>query len=609
MSSQWLKQVGVFISAISEMIQLAWLAHAVIFISSIGLTILQAILPVATAWLLKLLFDMLSQVLRTGLTPEYTHNLMFILILQGCALAAGDTARYFSGFLDAELGRRLVVVIQTQIYRKVGSFAGIRYFEDPKFHDQLRLALQGARDGPEGIVGTISDLLQSFITLMSFIGVLMIFSPLLAGLVALTAIPQFYSRLKMGNQRFDLALSLGPMERRLYYYNFVLSDPQTAKENRLFGLVEYFINKLMEIYKKVHSAKRRQELRELRLQLALMTVSIMVSTVIFILVVLQAVNGHLSLGDVTLYTSAAGGVLGALTGLSYGFSGLNEQALFFSQFKALQALPQPIEVTPTPRPVETLISEIEFRNVWFRYAEHLPWVLHDFNLKIPVGVCVALVGLNGAGKSTLVKLLTRLYDPTEGKILWDRVDIREFDPDDLRVHMGVVLQDFVRYALPAYENIGLGKVDDISRIAQISQAAMKAGIHEKIKKLPQGYDTTLNRWLIDNADDGVDLSGGEWQGVALARMFMRNANLFILDEPTADLDALAEYDFYERFSKLVTGRTSLLISHRFSTVKMADFIAVIDNGHVTEFGSHKELLRLSGTYDRLYMLQAQRYGQ
>jgi ATP-binding cassette, subfamily B, bacterial len=239
-------------------------------------------------------------------------------------------------------------------------------------------------------------------------------------------------------------------------------------------------------------------------------------------------------------------------------------------------------------------------------------VLRSIDLNFPAGKCLALVGLNGAGKTTLVKLLTRLYDPIEGQILWDGVDICEFDPVELRSRMGAIFQDFVRFDLAAFENIALGDVSKLSNGSKpfveklAREAARKAGIHDTIEKLPQGYDTILSRWLAEDGH-GVDLSGGEWQKIALARMFMRDADLLILDEPTAALDVQAEYDIYSRFVELMSSKTSLLISHRFSTVRMADVIAVLEDGSIIEYGGHEELLARAGTYAKLYNMQADRY--
>ena len=588
------------------MLKLAWQAQPVVFILLILLTMLQGVVPLGTAWLTKLLFDLLAFGLRGGLAPDLGRNLVFILVGQAILMLVSQMTSPASSYLHTELGRKLTVTIQADVYKKIGRFVGIAYFENPEFHDTFRLASQGAQIGPSQSLGTITNLLQSTLTLVGFIGILIAFSPLLAGLVGLAALPQLYAQLKIGRQRYGLAFDLSPDERRVFYYGHVLSSPQSAKEIRLFGLADYFLNGLLRTFKRIHRAQRRQELRELRWGLFLEVLSTLVSSGAFVVVVVQAFAGRLSLGDVTLYTNAIRSVQSALSGIVFALSGLNEHSLFFTHYQNLKALPQPVRVATRPRHVPALESGIEIRNVSFRYTRKHPWVLREVNLFIPAGQCLALVGLNGAGKTTLVKLLTKLYDPTEGQILWDGVDIGEFSPEDLRRSMGVIFQDFIRYDFTAQENIGLGDVEHLEDIVRIRQAAQKAGIHNTIESLPQGYQTMISRMFGDNGA-GVDLSGGEWQKIAIARMFMRKADLLILDEPTAALDAQAEHEIYRRFAELVTGHASLLISHRFSTVRMADIIAVLENGIISEHGSHDELLSRGKTYAKLYTMQAERY--
>jgi ATP-binding cassette subfamily B protein len=607
MIRQWLERIPRYIQAVFDMLALAWRAQPFIFLALLLLTAMQGLLPLATAWLTKLLFDLLAVGLLDGLTSGLAYDLAIILTGQASLMVVSQMTAPANQFLSAELGRRLTVSIQTSIYQKISNFAGIAYFENPAFHDTFRLAVQGAQLGPLHSLQDVTTLFQSLITLGGFIGILVAFDPLLAAMVGLAALPQLYAQLRIGYQRFGLAFDLSPDERRVFYYGHLLSSPQAAKEIRLFNLIDYLLNGLLTTYHKIHQAQRHQELSELRWKLFLEALSTLVSSAAFVVVVLQAFAGRLSLGDVTLYTNAVRSIQSALSGIVYSLSALNEQALFFTHYQNLKALPQPVRIANPAQPVPTLVSGIEFQNVSFRYSEKHPWVLQDVSFFIPSGQCLALVGANGAGKTTLVKLLTRLYDPTKGRILWDGMDIREFDLADLRHRMGVIFQDFMQYDFTAQENIGLGDVRYIEDVPRIHRAAEKAGVHDTIKGLPQGYQTTLSRMFGGNGS-GMDLSGGEWQKIAVARMFMRqDAELLILDEPTAALDAQAEYEIYDRFVFLVEGRTSLLISHRFSTVRMADAIAVLQDGHVTEYGSHEELLSHGRTYARLYKMQAERY--
>ncbi|MCL4466692.1 MAG: ATP-binding cassette domain-containing protein, partial [Chloroflexi bacterium] len=279
---------------------------------------------------------------------------------------------------------------------------------------------------------------------------------------------------------------------------------------------------------------------------------------------------------------------------------------FHERFIQVMSLPGSTPDARVRHPVGKLDQGIEFRRVWFRYSDHHPWTLRGIDLLIPAGRCLALVGANGSGKSTLVKLLTRMYDPTVGEILWDGRDLREFDPIELRARMAAVFQDFARYDLTAHENIGVGDCERIGDPLRVCRAAMRSGIDDVIRNLPHGYQTVLSRWLA-KGEVGVDLSGGEWQKIALARMLARDADLLIMDEPTAALDSQAEQEMYDHFISVIRGHTTVLISHRFSTVRMADIIAVIESGRVTEYGSHSQLASSQGVYARLYNLQASRY--
>ncbi|MDQ3930114.1 MAG: ABC transporter ATP-binding protein/permease, partial [Chloroflexota bacterium] len=465
-----------------------------------------------------------------------------------------------------------------------------------------------AQRGPSQAVLTLTSILRGALTIVAFLGVLLSLSPILAAAIFLSSLPHLYTHIKMGHQRLVTALETSPKERRATYYNNLLAGLPYAKEMRLFGLADHFLRLFRQVTGEIHLLQRRQQARELRASLGLTVLSNVVGGLAFGAVVFFVLQNRLSLGDVMLYTSAVASVQAALSTLVFGLANIHESVLFYSHYRNLMELGDPLVPSTRSLPVPPLRSGIEIRNVSFRYSAEHPWVLYNANLFIPAGQSVALVGLNGAGKTTLVKLLTRLYDPTEGEILWDGIDLREFDPQELRRHTAAILQDFVHYDLTAHQNIGLGDVSRLEDSDTIYLAATKAGIHDKIEELPQGYQTVLSRWLTDKGT-GADLSGGEWQKVAVARMFMRDgsADLLIMDEPTAALDAKAEYEIYSKFVELMSGRTCLLITHRFSTVRMSDLVAVLENGQISEFGTHDELLAHNETYAQLYNLQATHY--
>ncbi|HLV99933.1 MAG TPA: ABC transporter ATP-binding protein [Ktedonobacterales bacterium] len=595
-----------FLTTLGRMGRLAWQAYPAGFLLLIATQILQGLIPLALAWITKVLFDLLAQSLQGHAPTNLVPTLALLLVLQALITIANQAMTSISQYFNAEFSRRLTLTVKSAIYLKVNSFVGLAPFEDPALYNTIQVASNKAQMAPIQTLNTCMILVQSAITLLSFLGILFALSPLLFAVLVLAALPQVYTQFKLTHRRVGVFVNTSPKERLAAYYGQVLSWGAFAKEMRLFQLGDYFLRKFQHTTTEIFRAQRQQQRRELIWQSLFALLESLVSVGAFVVVVVQAFSGRLSFGDVSLYISTVANVQGALAGIVMALSNMNEGLLFFKHYTTLLNMEQPLVVTSTPRPVPPLTQGIAFRDVSFRYSEAHPWTLRHVDLFLPANRCLALVGLNGAGKTTLVKLLARLYDPTEGQILWDGVDIREFDPQEYRQRLGAIFQDFSRYDLSVQENIGLGNVERVEDRSSIQKAAIKAGIHERIEQLPQSYQSLLSRWLTEK-QIGVDFSGGEWQKLALARMFLRDAEMLVLDEPTAALDAQAEYDLYCHFKEFMQGHTCLLITHRFSTVRMADQIAILQDGHIQEHGTHDELLARAGVYAQLYDMQAGSY--
>jgi ATP-binding cassette subfamily B protein len=387
------------------------------------------------------------------------------------------------------------------------------------------------------------------------------------------------------------------------YLEHLLTVDHSAKEIKLFGLGEPLLKRYQEFFWKFYRedtnlARRRSVISVLWGLLASASYYGAYAWIVW-----RTVSGTITIGDMTFYLTLFRQSQATFQGIFYNTGQLYESGLFLQNlFGFLSLAPQMIsgKGRKVPRPIT---RGIEFRDVSFRYPDREEWALKDVNLTVLPGEKIALVGANGAGKTTLIKLLTRLYDPTEGQILLDGVDLREYDLDDLRECIGVIFQDFVRYQVSARENIGFGQIAELANEPRILSASERGGADEVIERLPKGYDTVLGRWF----EKGAELSGGQWQKIALGRAFMRDSEVLVLDEPTAALDAEREYEIFQRFRELTAGRIAFLISHRFSTVRMADRIVVIEGGQLTELGTHHELLELDGTYARLFNMQAEGY--
>ncbi|QYN36991.1 ABC transporter ATP-binding protein/permease [Pseudonocardia sp. DSM 110487] len=581
---------------------LMWRAGRVQAITLAVASVATGAAPVATAWLVKVLVDRLT-VADGAFGP---------LLAPAAGLAATTFVTLLlpalATYLRAELERRVNVLVQRRLFETVNAVPGLRQFEDPAFHNELELAQQGGESAPPAVLSVGIAVVQGSVTLVGFVASLLVLSPAAAGLALAAAIPGLIVERRLSGRKAALAFSMSPHMRRRIFYGLLQTDDRAAKEIRLFGLGDHFLARFMREFRVLNDGTRRMDRAVLRRQLALGVVTGVLGAAGLLIVAARAVNGGISIGDVFVAVAAIAAIQTSSAALVGSVGTVLEALLLLGHYSAFvsRAAVAPGEQRPCP----PLRDGIELRDVWFRYSPDHPWVLQGVSLYVPARGSLALVGANGAGKSTLVKLLCRFYDPDRGAVLWDGVDVREYDPASLRERIGTVFQDFMEYDLTAAENVGLGDVARIDDRAAVRDAGERAGVDAVLDGLPRGYDTMLSRMFAGEADggSGVDLSGGQWQRIALARMFMRpDPNLLILDEPSAGLDADAEHEVHERLLARRTGVTSVLISHRLNAVSMADAIVVLSGGRIVESGDHAGLLAADGEYARMFRRQASGY--
>ncbi|HUY08343.1 MAG TPA: ABC transporter ATP-binding protein [Candidatus Dormibacteraeota bacterium] len=489
----------------------------------------------------------------------------------------------------------------------------MRTFEDPGFHDRLSLAQQGAYGSAPLIVAQVLALLQAAILLVGFSLALLSVNPILFVIVMIAATPALVGQLSLSSYWAHTQWRMSGHDRRRAALSMMQVDEQAAKEIRIFGFGIFLRDRMRDEVKLLNRAESLVNRRQFRIELGTGLLSALVTGGGLIYAVALAATGRLEIGDVSLFVAAVAGVQGGLGGIVQSLAQLQRSLSTFEHYEAVLQTPPDVELAKTPRRLERLGSKIEFRGVWFRYDSAHPWVLRDFHASFAAHSTTALIGLNGAGKTTIVKLLLRFYDPDRGAILWDGVDVREIDIQNLRSRMSAVFQDFMRYDLTARENIAVGDISGIGDDGRLRQAASEAGLDQRLDELPRGYDTMLTKVFWGPEGEGVPgvrLSGGEWQRIAIARSLMRaDADVIILDEASSGLDAVAEYQLHQQLRHASRGKTTIAISHRLSAIRDADHLLVIENGSVVEQGSHGDLMARCGTYARLFSLQASGYAE
>jgi ATP-binding cassette, subfamily B, bacterial len=551
-----------FFRSLYEIGQIAYDAAPQILVITLIIRILQSVIPVASAYVFKLIFDRLGAVLNSSDVFTFERDILPLILMFGAIMVFSQTLVAFDTYLNEEMGRRLEIHISKIIYRHLLTLKGMHYFESPTFHDSLQQATR-LRWTPAQLIREASNFVGSLLTLISFFGIILVFSPLLAGVLILATVPSFVVQTRFRRKRYENSWRNSPIERKSGYFGRILSSTHHAKEVRLFNLGEYILKRYVGATEDIHQVRRELNQEELRVNTGLNLLRASVTVVTYLYVIGEAFAQRITLGDITLYIEAVRNIQSQLGSLSWTVVSLSERALFFSFYQELMAMESTLAQLEPIQDAPPLTHQLELRGVSFRYTDESEYVLKDINLTIEKGESLAIVGLNGAGKTTLVKLLARFYDPSEGQILWDGIDIRHFPPDSMRQRLGAVLQDFMQYDLSARENIGFGDVQYVDDLERIQTAAEQVGIDEFITDLSEGYETILSRWLVEKDDEGTDLSGGQWQKVAISRTYLRDVDVLMLDEPTAALDAEAEHDIYERFAEITKNRATVLISHRF----------------------------------------------
>lgn len=558
-------------------------------------------MPVALLYVGKLIVDEVILLNSASGTLETTY-LWELVGLEFLLAIATDGLNRIISLLDSLLGDTFSNHTSVKIMRHA-AILDLEQTEDSEFYDKLERARQQTL-GRTMLLSQIMGQIQDLISMAFLIGGLFTFNPWLIAILVLTILPAFLGESYFNNQNYSLTRSQTPERRELDYLRYLGASDETAKEIKIFNLADFVVNRFKQLSDKFYSdntklAKRRAFWGGF--------FSILGSTGYYgayVFIIIRTINGQLSVGDLTFLAGSFRQLRTLTEGILLRFTTISQGAIYLNDFLDFFDIQPSVKVVKDPVPFPKMIQQgFTFENVGFKYRHSENWANRHLNFTLNPGETLALVGENGAGKTTLVKLLARLYEPTEGRILLDGIDLKEYDPKELQQNIGVIFQDYLRYQMTLSNNIAVGNISELDNSELIKTAAKASTADSLVAKLPNQFEQALGKRF----NNGVELSGGEWQKVALARIYMKESQVLILDEPTAALDARAEYEVFQRFAQMTQGKSAVLISHRFSTARLADRILVLDKGELLEIGTHDELLELKGRYAELFALQARGY--
>jgi ATP-binding cassette subfamily B protein len=589
---------------VPPLLRLVFETHRGYTIAILALRAIRSLIPVAVLWIGKLIIDGVIAGIATvhaGGTPDWWHLAGLVGLELGIAVVGEGLAR-LSSLLESLLGDLFANRLSVRLMQHAATL-DLAQYEDPEVYDHL----ERARRQTVGRIGLFTLLLgtaQDLITLIALASVLLVQLPWLLLLLTVAVLPAFLGEAHFASLGYSLLFRWTPERRLLDYLRYMGASDESAKEVKLFGLSDFLVGRYANLSDKFFQENKKLAVRRNLVSTLLVTVGTLGYYGAYAVIIYRTVMGDFTIGTLTFLAGSFRQSRSLIQSVLISLSSIYEQSLYLSDlFTFFDVRPSVVTkpgASAVPRPLQT---GFRFENVGFRYPGSQRWAVRGLTFSFEPHERIALVGENGAGKTTLVKLLARLYDPDDGRILLDGVDLRDYDLDSLRKNIGIIFQDFVRYDFVLRENIGVSQVEALDDDARIREAARRSLADSVAQRVPQGFDQMLGRRF----DNGVELSGGEWQKVALARAYMREAQVLILDEPTAALDARAEYEVFLRFAELTKGRMAVLISHRFSTVRMADRILVLKGGELVDDGTHEELVARGGLYAELFSLQAAGY--